>query len=567
MNSQAHENSYFDKFNEFKPINSFLKDTSCEGVAVIIVSVNRSDLVCRQLEESNVWFDKYKPDVYVVEMGEEVGDYSSLKTNLNIDVIHAFEKNGFRGKCYGHNVGLRHALLKKNYKYVWSLMNDVLFSEYEQPPIIDYMVDFLERNQDVAFISPTEPDSTSHHGKTKPNSEYRFVHNCDYLALFMSTNTIKNIGYLNPSFLYSWGASPELSYLGYKKGKKTAYIDKLKMRHLGGSTYGKVKGVPSRKSYQAEAAKFCSLYFRENYGVNWDREFDSVLSSDCENKKPFEKARKFWDSHLVYGPTKSLSFKERIKRYFWDKNKRELVSRIESLSPWYYPVKIKGLPVIPGQGSIQGTDSLNGRIEYRTRILVDEFLKHYNVRGKSILDIASNISYWASKYCEQGASSVLGVEGRVDYIQQANLYWSNNSFVEQGKFSFMKGNVCSSKTWDKINRQKPFDLVICCGILYHIPDYKQLLNEIEGVTKDAVLIDTRVEAEERFVQEPGGYSFDAIRDTSYKTVPTEDNLTKHMRELGFKAIKLETSGEVPVGLKGADDYSLNNRVCYLFLRK
>ena len=68
------------------------------------------------------------------------------------------------------------------------------------------------------------------------------------------------------------------------------------MKHLGGTTYGKVKGTISRDEYLLNAKRFAATYMRSHYGPNWDEKFSKVLTDDVvfntytKHKKRWEKA-------------------------------------------------------------------------------------------------------------------------------------------------------------------------------------------------------------------------------------------------------------------------------------
>jgi len=443
-----------------------------------------------------------------------------------------------------------------------------------------------------------------------PDRDFHLVSACDYLVLLVRAESVNEVGFLNPDFLYCWGAIHEFAYKLYSRGWQVAYCDNVTMRHLGGTTYGKVKGTVSREDYQRRAKEFAARYFVEHYGSRWDDDFSKVLPSQIKYSF-FKETRRQWESaldaskhraslskqtilsggwHLVKRivPATKLLFvldkKERrsylsrqiskgkslrkliiagVTKFFSDSN---LYQQIEALHPWYYEVEIGGIRVTPGIGSKQSPESLRERVRFRTKLLVDEVAKRYDFSGKRLLDIASNCGYWSARYAELGAILLLAVEGRVDYVKQGCLYWHNNHFMEPGCFEFIHRNVMKRETWDVIRERAPFDFTLCMGILYHIPDYEELLRHIASVTREVVLIDTRISDSEEFIEEPGGYCFDAIIETRRKKVPNLKCLLQLMNNLGFQTERLLIDEPTPEGLNGADDYNLGNRVTLLAVR-
>ena len=115
-------------------------------VAAIVVSRNRPDLVdgmVRQLQDTGRHLTM---DIYVVEMGT---DADKLSTHCSL----RYDDPDFRGKCYGHNVGLRLARARGRYRYYWILMNDLIFEE--GPDVIQELVDVADANPTIAILSMT----------------------------------------------------------------------------------------------------------------------------------------------------------------------------------------------------------------------------------------------------------------------------------------------------------------------------------------------------------------------------------------------------------------------------
>lgn len=242
-----------------------------KDVAVCIVSRDRPDLTDQLIENINKHKGDLDIDIFVIEMGSE---------NSSKHASFWYEDKDFRGKAYGHNVAVRYALMKGRYKYIFTVMNDVYFTNPDQGLL--KLVSVMTGNPDIGILSPTEPDSGYAGGICKPikGREYHAVSQCNYLAFLMRSEHLSKIGYLNPDFKYCWGAIHELSYKMYSKGFKVAYCDVVRMFHMGSSTYGKVKNTVPRKQYLKNAKRFAATYMRENYGPNWDKLFTEELSND-----------------------------------------------------------------------------------------------------------------------------------------------------------------------------------------------------------------------------------------------------------------------------------------------
>jgi SAM-dependent methyltransferase len=126
-----------------------------------------------------------------------------------------------------------------------------------------------------------------------------------------------------------------------------------------------------------------------------------------------------------------------------------LVEKIKALHPWFYPVTLGNLQVAPGVGSPNSPAFLTNRIACRTTLLVDEVARRFDLRGKSILELACNCGYWSARYAERGAARVVGIEGREQYVRQAELYWSANRFLPADRVTFLHGNIASASDWPR----------------------------------------------------------------------------------------------------------------------
>jgi hypothetical protein len=287
-------------------LNSVSAGERTADVAAIIVNRDRPDLVDELLEQLRGMGRNLVIDVFIIEMGSD-------PAHLHEDHTYYYSDEEFRGKCFGHNVGLRIARHTGQYRYFWILMNDVRFD----PDIdaIQQLIDTSDKFPDIAILSPTELDSLYPASRPDKSKEFHVVSTCDYLGFLLRAKAVDEVGFLNPVFKYSWGAIHEYSYFLYKNKYRIAYSDKVVMKHLGGTTYGKTKNTISRESYQENAKAFCTNYFRDTYGDDWDDKLSSVLPEDIQINT-FKLHRKYWENE-VSGKRRAPIIKrlfQRVKR-------------------------------------------------------------------------------------------------------------------------------------------------------------------------------------------------------------------------------------------------------------
>jgi len=269
-------------------------ETPVKDVAIVIVNRNRRDLtdkLCQQIRNfSNETDLTY--DLYVVDIGSDREGRSPYTTI-------EYEDKDFRGKCYAHNVGIRQATLTANYRYYWAMMNDLRFDG--QPDAMTRMVELMDEHHELGILSPTNLGEGKQYAGATPQmgQKFRKVALCDYLALLIRGEVVREVGFLNPDFLYCWGAIHELSYKLYLTKKwALAYCDIVHYEHLGGTTYGKTKNVVSRDEYILSAKRFAAKYFVKNYGNKWDEQFTATLPHDVTLRNAYSRHRAYWEAAL-----------------------------------------------------------------------------------------------------------------------------------------------------------------------------------------------------------------------------------------------------------------------------
>ena len=261
-------------------------------IAVIVVNRDRPDLtnnVVRQVRRMGQGLAK---DTFVIECGSSPRGRSRYMTHWFLDPF-------YRGRYYAFNKGLSIAKRKNEYDYYWFVANDVVFPETEDT--LRELVDTMEENPRMALIGPGEPSAKDYLGCfPKPGRKWHKASTVHGLAFLMKKKAIEEIGFCNPAFRYSQGAGTELAYKLYKNNWFLAYSDKVSLKHLGGTTYGKVVRI-SRHEYLRRSRDFASKYLRKHYGENWDKRFTEALDPDVEiNTFPWQK--KVWEKKLRKEP-------------------------------------------------------------------------------------------------------------------------------------------------------------------------------------------------------------------------------------------------------------------------
>lgn len=280
-------NTIWDSTGNLRDLRQFSRKAKRAKVAAVVVNRNQPAMTDKLVLRLLTMPGRVSMDIYIIEMGSEKrSKYCSFH----------YPDTDYRGKCYGHNVGIRLAKSQSAYDYYWVMMNDLIYPEEQNP--LHTLFDTMEQNPRLGILSPAEPEAGYVNCKPRPGKEYHLVSTCDYLSLFIRSAAIDVAGFLNPEFKHCWGAIHELAYNMYRNKFYVAYSDRVTMKHLGGTTYGKQKGLISREEYQKQAGRFAAFYFVKKYGKDWDEKFSKVLPKSVEINA-FPPHRAIWDRYLT----------------------------------------------------------------------------------------------------------------------------------------------------------------------------------------------------------------------------------------------------------------------------
>ena len=152
-------------------------------------------------------------------------------------------------------------------------------------------------------------------------------------------------------------------------------------------------------------------------------------------------------------------------------------------------------------------------------------------------------------------------------VEQAELYFSVNKFLPEDSWGFHEADVADAASWGLARDHGPYDLTLCAGILHHLPDYREVLGWAARLTREALIIDTRVtRGEEKSVHEPDDTGVNSIEGRRDRGVPNLERLMEHLRGLGFVPQVLPVPFEEDAGVDGADNYAGGMRVAILATR-
>lgn len=160
-------------------------------------------------------------------------------------------------------------------------------------------------------------------------------------------------------------------------------------------------------------------------------------------------------------------------------DREELTALVSSLAWWYQRIYF-------GRG-VYSLDT-GGRPAYH-EIVWERLNPAFpdELRGASILDVGCNAGYFAMQLKMRGAGRVLGIDNTEHYLKQAaacKQIW--NLDIE---YRMMDAHQVA-------DTGEEFDIVVFAGVLYHLKNPLQVLEDLGTLCRDAILVESEVIADD-----------------------------------------------------------------------
>ena len=230
-------------------------------------------------------------------------------------------------------------------------------------------------------------------------------------------------------------------------------------------------------------------------------------------------------------------------------DRREIRRRIDSFPRWHYQFDLGGeLTPISESGHIN-------RHRQRRRYFFDPLVRLCggSLRGKRVLDLGCNAGFWSLCAAEAGCDFVLGIDGCRTHVAQAALVFHVKG-IDRSCYRFVWADVFDTRAWDT----KPFDVVLCLGLLYHLSCPINLLAAITMVNTDLLVIDTALSAaaDESFRLVP-----DNAVETGFVLWPTAPAVVRMASGMGYRGIVLRPDFDDYAGAEDFRDGARRAFVC------
>lgn len=163
------------------------------------------------------------------------------------------------------------------------------------------------------------------------------------------------------------------------------------------------------------------------------------------------------------------------------KQKQEIINK-------YGEWTAHSIELAPDLFTVEGKEAPSGRPAHYVRV-TEDFISQ-PLKELRVLDLGSLEGMYSLEFARHD-SEVIGIEGRVENIEKAKF--ANEVFGFKN-CRFVQDDVRNLNT----ENYGTFDVVLCCGILYHLdaPDVFIFLEKIAEVCKRLLIVDTQIAVEE-----------------------------------------------------------------------
>jgi len=166
-------------------------------------------------------------------------------------------------------------------------------------------------------------------------------------------------------------------------------------------------------------------------------------------------------------------------------SREALAEKIRSFKYWHYPFDLGNGIVITPHG---GAEHVEKKLALRQFIWPAVLgLCGGSLKGLRVLDIGCNAGFWSLEAHRSGASYVLGVEARPQFVEQATLV-RDALGIDRSQLDYRQLDIYDLRA-EAVGR---FDLVLLLRVLHHLSEPLRALECVRSVCKSYLVVDIRL---------------------------------------------------------------------------
>lgn len=243
---------------------------------------------------------------------------------------------------------------------------------------------------------------------------------------------------------------------------------------------------------------------------------------------------------------------------------KEKMKGVSRFIHWYYRADLGDGIVIPA--TLPNEPQVMLGAQTNRNVLCGLLHRHFgSPEKKKILDLACSAGYHTLELARQGAI-VIGIDHDVKAIEQARFIQECQDNPNKARFEIM--NV-----FDADFAPESFDIVYCCGLLYHLSDLLGAVQRIQlwcslgAVIHSCILPGNELRAE---LGDPVRFPFSQRGEFAF--VPTAPLLRRMFEHAGFEVLEMADQNDYSTdgtwhGGDMRDDWSSVTGPAYFALRK
>ena len=238
-------------------------------------------------------------------------------------------------------------------------------------------------------------------------------------------------------------------------------------------------------------------------------------------------------------------------------NRSESEQILRKTAYWHYPVDL------PWGRMTASKPGHNERHEWRRRHFFTRLLERCGgtLSGRRVLDLACCQGFWSFEAARNGAQRCLGLDSSAAFTNEAQAIkiLTGTSVCE-----FRCVHLEEDPWWAELEQ---FDVTLFLGLFYHLTDAVSVLRRALALTREIVVIDTEISADERPTltivprdpQEPTTSGSNPVAPV--RLVPSRAAISTLLRCCRFSQVEFLAADRA-----APDDYRLGKRVSVIARR-
>ena len=171
---------------------------------------------------------------------------------------------------------------------------------------------------------------------------------------------------------------------------------------------------------------------------------------------------------------------------------------------------------------------------YSPSFMIEKLDLPNDLSGKTVLDIGASDGFYSLECARRGARVTA-----VDYRHKSSSGFSAMETLNNVKIEHIQSNIYDIP--DSIGK---FDIVLCLGVIYHLPDIPKALWKLAGFCKGRLMLESYVESFDTDLPMARYYEADSLRgDLTNFWAPNFQCMQAMMRDCGFSILKTDGWGD------------------------